>query len=224
MGGKDGSLAAHPHGRCNPFTQAWKWGITVFWVHFLLVCIKNKEKSTISACANTDILSLPTSVQNRYFQSHSGAKTQRCRGRCSDLSAHHARPTKGRFHPGYLSNNNYAQSSGAGKNAVLLAAHTNTHVHREISTELLPLCGRYFLCLAYRQPWQQWVGLLSQLLEKKEKEKKNRGLGNVQTKAFCLLTAVSKVTCKIPCEGIHQKDVLKAHTNSWSFSIHWRKP
>lgn len=37
-----------------------------------------------------------------------------------------------------------------------------------------------------------------------------QGLGNVQTKAFCLFkragneTAVSKMTCNIPCHGIHQ--------------------
>lgn len=52
------------------------------------------------------------------------------------------------------------------KHEELLTAHTHTKIHGEISTVLLPLCERYFLSLAYRQAWQQWAGLLSQLLKK----------------------------------------------------------
>lgn len=63
---------------------------------------RRKRKTTVSACAHTDdlhhlcpLLSLPTSVQNRYFQRQTGAKTdRRHHGRCSDLSAQNALPTK----------------------------------------------------------------------------------------------------------------------------------
>lgn len=61
-----------------------------------------RKKKKDSACANTDnlhhlcpLLSLLTSVQNRYFQRQTGAKTdRRHHGRCSDLSAQNAHPTK----------------------------------------------------------------------------------------------------------------------------------
>lgn len=49
-------------------------------------------------------------------------------------------PNNGRFHAGHLSDNNYARSSGAGKNAAPFSC-----THGETSTELLPLCARYFL-------------------------------------------------------------------------------
>lgn len=118
------------------------------------------------------LLSLPTSVQNRYFQRHSGAKTQRRRGRCSDLSAQHARTpnkkvgvTRATF-----SNNNYARSTE--ECGTIYCTHKHTHTHRETATVLLPLSGRYFLSLACRQPWQQWAGLLSQLLRRSRRRRK----------------------------------------------------
>lgn len=173
-------------------TPRLKRGAEVFWINLDLdLCIKQKEKLTMRTCANTvgpplpiPLLSLPTSLQNRYFQRTLVPRQSTATG--GALAGQHSVhiETKGRCHPGYLSYNNYAKNS-----EVVQAWHTHTKIHGEISTVLLPLCERYFLSLAYRQAWQQWAGLLSQLL-KKEKEKKNRAWGMSKPRPFVFPTNI----------------------------------
>lgn len=94
-----------------------------------------RKKTTMSACANTDsllhlcpLLSLPTSVQNRYFQRQTGAKTERRHhGRCSDLSAQNAHPTTGRCHPDGLYNNNYTHARKFHKSIINCTLQSRTH-------------------------------------------------------------------------------------------------
>ncbi len=128
-------MVSEPH---SHVTWTLMWSAKVFWVYFLRICIKNEEKPSISTCANTvrlpdpsPLLSLPTSVQNRYFQRHSGAKTERRHGRCSDLSAQRAHPTKGSCHPGYLSYNNYTRSSEAAQECSAIYCTRKTHIHAQ---------------------------------------------------------------------------------------------
>lgn len=109
----------------------------IFWVYCLHVCMKREEKPTISTSANTvyllhlcPLLSLPTSVQNRYFQRQTGAKTERRRhGRCSDLSAQHAHPTKVGVTLNTFITTVLTQLV---KNAVLFIAHFSTHTHKHL--------------------------------------------------------------------------------------------
>lgn len=94
---------------------------------------------TISTCANTvrprrpaPPLSRPTSVQNRYFQRHSGAKTGRRCGRCTNLLAEHAHPTI------------VGVTQSASPTAIMLPAlkmgkSTLLFTQTEISAVLLPL-------------------------------------------------------------------------------------
>lgn len=173
MGGKEGVLQ-HTHMVSEPhshMTWTLKWSTKVFWVCLLHVCIKNKEKPTISTCANTAIppksclfpplcktgISKDTLVP-KHSAAVGGAPT--CR------HSIHTQQKVGVTRDTFLTTITHGALK-LGKNAVLFTAHTNTHTRREISAVLLPLCGRYFLTLAYRQPWQQWAGLLSQLLDKK---------------------------------------------------------
>lgn len=101
MGGGDGNLEVCLHGQWTPFrgkVKLWSFLAPVPPCQYK----DRRGKTTISSCANTDdlhhlcpLLSLPTSVQNRYFQRQTGAKTERRhRGRCPDLSAQNAHPTK----------------------------------------------------------------------------------------------------------------------------------
>lgn len=137
MGGKDGSLAARPHGQWASFTheltnksEALRFSGSTSSMYALIM----KKKPIISTCANTvrlrhpsHLLSLPTFVQNRYFQRHTGAKTERRRGRCSDLSAQHAHPTKvGVTSATFLT----TVTQGPRKlvsNTEVFTAHKNTH-------------------------------------------------------------------------------------------------
>lgn len=144
---------------------------------------KGKKTLTISSCANTDdlhhlcpLLSLPTSVLNRYFQRQTGAKTERRhRGRCPNLSAQNAHSTKA---------------------GVILIAFITTITR-------IAEFDRSLINCTLRSCTLEAKGLLASDLEmllttmrtlrpsveeevQKRREKKT-GLGNVQTKAFCLL-------------------------------------
>lgn len=140
-----------------------------------------RKKKNISACANTDdlhhlcpLLSLPTSVQNRYFQRQTGAKTdRRHHGRCSDLSAQNAHPTK--------------------VGVTLIAFITTiTHIakfHKSFINCTLQSCTQVkgILASVLQTLLTTMRKLRPSVEEEVEKSRKKTGLGNVQTKAFCLL-------------------------------------
>lgn len=129
-------------------------------------------------------------------------------------------PNKGRFHPGYLSNNNYTRSSEAGQECSTIYC-THTHTHRNICSAT-PFMWKVFSGLQ-TAPTTMSRPVKPTPVEEVEGGKKigpgecpNQGLlsSPLTFKRAGNETAVSKMTCNIPCQGIHQREVLKADTNS----------
>lgn len=94
---------------------------------------------------STPLRSLTIYVQNRYVQRQTGARIERRQGRCSDLSARRAHPAKVGVTLATFLMTITARSSDTRQECCTIYC-----THKDISTALLPLCGRYFLSLAYR--------------------------------------------------------------------------
>lgn len=178
---KKGSLPAHLRGQ-------WTW-------HDL--CSGTAVKFATAFRKKTNLLSLHVQTQSafpipplaclypglckkRYFQRHSGAKTQPRRGRHSDLSAQNSHPSKVDVTWAAFLTTIMHQDLKLGKIAKLFTKHTNTHRNTR--------CATPFMCKVFSQSgletWQQWAGLLRQLLEKKEMEKKSRAWGMSKPRPF----------------------------------------
>lgn len=93
-------------------------------------------------------------------------------------------PSKGRCHPGYLSNNNYARSSEAGQECSAFYC-TYKHTYRNICSAA-PFMWKVFSQSGLQTALTTMSRPVKSTLVEEVQEEKKQGLGNVQTKAFCL--------------------------------------
>lgn len=162
--------------------EEWHWGFLD-----LDLCIKQKEKLTMRTCANTvgpplpiPLLSLPTSLQNRYFQRTLVPRQSTATG--GALAGQHSVhiETKGRCHPGYLSYNNYAKK--------LWSCASMTHTHKDTRWNFHSATP--FMWKVFSQPGLQTsLTTMSRTVKSTPEEgegEEKQGLGNVQTEALCL--------------------------------------
>lgn len=118
------------------------------------------------------------------FSRHSGAKTEHRCGRCSNQSIQRARPTKvGVTWATFLTTITH-RAPKLGKNALLYCTHKYTHTHTNIRS------ATPFMCKVFSQSGLKTALTMSMPVKPTPGEEvdgeEKQGLGNVQTKAFCL--------------------------------------